>query len=66
MVPDTSHTLPSFSDRQRPKTAANGMTMTPLFYLMTMSIERFGILKGGGVNHFIGLVWQVSYNSTVT
>ncbi len=37
------------------------MTMTPLFYLMTMSINRFGIVNGvwggGGFIQFIGLVW---------
>jgi hypothetical protein len=49
------------SDRHRIQTAANEMTMTPLFYLMTMSIDRFGIVKGGGggVIEFIGLVWVI-------
>jgi hypothetical protein len=46
-----------FSDRQRTKTAANVMTMTPLFYLMTMSNDRFGIVRGGGGIEFIGMAW---------
>jgi hypothetical protein len=32
------------------------MTMTPLFYLMTMSIDRFGIVNGGGGGGGVGVI----------